>query len=250
MLFAGAVLLLSALAADTGSGAAPAPARPPRPPPRPVRITGDIGFVSTAGNTSVQTLNLGDKIVARKWYLTFTQQFAVMRGQSGGSTVASSWRALGRVDLAVQKIIAAYTAINWERNVFSGLASRVGTTSGLSAAVIRTSTDHLVFEGGVSYTTQHGIGSKGVDKDFFGGRAATAYTHHLGPRAAISQSVELLPDFHDSADLRINTESDLLAPLTKQIAMKMSYSIHYDGVPEPGYLSTDRLFTTGIQVTL
>ncbi len=242
------LLALAVATGDTGSGRTAPP--PAKRPPRPVKITGDVGYVSTAGNSSVQTLNLGNKVVATVPHVTFTEQFSVVQGRSRGATVASSWRALGRTDLSVQKIVAAYAAITWERNIFSGISARVGTTTGLSAAVVRTPTDRLTFEGGVSYTTQQGVGSTGVNKDFFGGRAATSFTHHIGPRAAVSQSVELLPDFHDSADLRVNTESELLAPLTRQIAMKFSYTIHYDGVPEPGYLSTDRLFTTGIQVTL
>ncbi len=245
----GAALLLTMLFAAGDTGSAPA-VHPPKRPPNAVRFTGDVGFVSTAGNSSVQTLNLGDKVTATAAHFTFTQQFGIVHGRSRGATVASNWRALARTDLSVQKIVTAYAAITWERDIFSGVSARVATNTGLSASVVRTPGDKLVFEGGVSYTTQQGVGSTGVNKDFFGGRAATSYVHHIGPRAAVSQSLELLPDFHDSADLRVNSESDLLAPLTKQIAMKFSYTIRYDGVPEPGYLSTDRLFTTGIQVTL
>ncbi len=246
----GAAMLLAMLFAAGDTGTAPAAHPPPKRPPGAVRFAGDVGFVSTGGNSSVQTLNLGDKIVATAAHFTFTQQFGIVHGRSRGTTVSSNWQALARADLSVQKIVAAYAAVTWDRNIFSGVSARVATNTGLSASVVRTSTDKLVFEGGVSYTTQHGVGSTGVNRDFFGGRAATSYVHHIGPHAAVSQSVELLPDFHDSADLRVNTESDLLAPLTRQIAMKFSYIIHYDGVPEPGYLSTDRLFTTGIQVTL
>ena len=88
------------------------------------------------------------------------------------------------------------------------------------------------------------------DQDFLGGRAATAYLHQLGPRASFAQSVELLPNFHEGADLRINTETALLAPFTSKAAVKLSYIVHYDGLPEPGFYSTDRLFTSGIQITL
>jgi len=51
---------------------------PPRPSP--IRFTGDAGFVSTSGNSSVQTLNVGNKIVYRVNALTFTQQFGVVHG--------------------------------------------------------------------------------------------------------------------------------------------------------------------------
>jgi hypothetical protein len=32
--------------------------------------------------------------------------------------------------------------------------------------------------------------------------------------------------------------------------MKIAYAIRYDGLPNPGYQDTDRLFTSGIQISL
>lgn len=241
-----ALALLATIATDT-TPKAPAHA-PPRVPP--VHFTGDAGFVSTSGNSTVQTLNLGDKITARLDGFTFTQQFAVVHGESDGSTIASSWHGMVRTDMSVHAGVGIYGSVTYERNTLAGLAARVGTVTGLSAQVLKSKTDKLVFEGGLSITTQRGTLANLQDQDFLGGRAATAFMHQLGPRASIAQSVELLPDFRDGADLRINTETALLAPFTTRAAVKLSYVIHYDGVPEPGFYSTDRLFTSGIQITL
>ena len=237
-----ALTLLVTIGSDT------VPKTPPKPSP--VRFTGDAGFVSTSGNSSVQTLNLGDKIVAKLNTFTFTQQFGVVHGESNGSTVASSWRGLLRTDMVVHNNIGMYGSVTYERNTLAGLASRVGTVTGLSAQALNTKTDKLTFEGGVSITRQRGTVANTADQDFLGGRAATAYVHQLGPRASFTQSIELLPNFRQSADLRINTETALLAPFTSKAAVKLSYIVHYDGVPEPGFYSTDRLFTSGLQITL
>ena len=234
---------LAAVVSDT------TPKAPPTKP-SPVKFTGDAGFVSTTGNSSVQTLNLGDKIVARVDAFTFTQQFGVVHGESNGATVASSWRGLLRTDMVVHDNIGMYGSVTYERNTLAGLASRVGTVTGLTAQVLKTKTDKLVFEGGVSITTQRGTVANTGDQDFLGGRAATAFVHQLGPRASFTQSVELLPNFHESSDLRINTETALIAPFTSKAAVKLSYIVHFDGVPEPGFYSTDRLFTSGLQITL
>lgn len=238
-----------ALAAALGDSAKPAP-KPATPKVEPFTFTGDAGYVSTSGNTSVQTLNLGDKVLARFDALLFTQQFAVVQGHSDGKAVTSSWRNQFRSDLNLHAGTGVYASVTYERNTFAGLAARVGTVTGVSAQVVKTKTDKLVVEGGVSLTDQRGTADNGQDQDFLGGRAATAYVHQIGPRAAVSQSIELLPDFRDPADLRINTETDLLAPFTHRAAVKLSYVVHFDGVPEPGYETTDRLFTSGIQVTL
>lgn len=237
-----ALALLAAIATDT--------THPPLPKAPPVKFTGDAGFVSTSGNTSVQTLNLGDKITAKMDAFTFTQQFGVVHGSSNGTIIASSWRGLVRTDMAVHDGIGVYASVTYERNTLAGLAARVGTVTGLSAQLFKTKTDKLVVEGGVSITSQRGTVANLQDQDFLGGRAATAFVHQIGPRASIAQSVELLPNFRQSADLRVNTETALIAPFTRKAAVKVSYVIHFDGVPEPGYYSTDRLFTSGIQITL
>ena len=241
MIFIHAIALLATVGGDSAK---------PAPKPPPVRFTGDAGFVSTSGNSSVQTLNVGDKVVARVDAFTFTQQFSVVHGESNSTTVASSWRGLLRTDMALHDGIGVYGSFTYERNTLAGLASRVGTVTGLSAQVVKTKTDKLVFEGGVSVTSQRGTVANPQDQEFLGGRAATNFVHQLGPRASFAQSVELLPNFRQSADLRVNTETALLAPFTSKAAVKLSYVVHYDGVPEPGFFNTDRLFTSGIQLTL
>ncbi len=222
---------------------------PPRKP-SPVKFTGDVGYVATSGNTSVQTLNVGDKIAAKLGGTTLSQQFAMINGRSKGQTVVSIWRVAIRVDGEITRRLALYSSLTYERNVFAGLASRTSGVTGLSAEVLKTKKDRLVLEGGLSLTAQRATATKGSSLDFVGGRAATVYQHHLNPRAALSQSIEFLPNFRQSEDLRINSETSALAPLTRQVGIKLSYTIRFDGLPPPGYLSTDRLFTSGIQISL
>src|SRR5690606_39613567 len=66
--------------------------------------------------------------------------------------------------------------------------------------------------------------------------------------AEFSQTLELLPNFKASDDLRINSETSLSAPIAAGISMKASYTIRHDGLPEPGFEKTDRIFTTGVQI--
>jgi putative salt-induced outer membrane protein YdiY len=37
--------------------------------------------------------------------------------------------------------------------------------------------------------------------------------------------------------------------LSTNIALKVSYVIRFDNLPEPGFKKTDRLLTSGVQVT-
>jgi putative salt-induced outer membrane protein YdiY len=232
-------LLLLAVQADTT-----------RPPPE-LKFTGEVGYVATAGNQSVKTLNVGDKLSAKFGDLTLTQTFARVYGESEGETTTSLTRASLRVDKGLKASpFVAYGLLNFERNTFAGLASRLAGSAGLSAILVRDERNRVVVESGLSLNRQRGTGTRGRDVDFLGGRAAGTYTHLFAPKASFVQAVEVLPNFRETEDLRINTESTVAAPLTSRIAVKLSYLIRYDGLPETGFLTTDRLFTSGIQVTL
>ena len=220
--------------------------------PAEFKFTGDIGYVSTSGNSSVETLNVGDKFSAKIDDVTLSQAFTLIYGESKGETVTSLYRASLRVDkgLRTQCCFSAYALLNYERNTFAGLASRVSGVAGLAAQLLNGGRNKLVVESGLSLTRQRGTGTRGRDVDFIGGRAATTFTHQFGPKASISQTLEVLPNFRESEDLRINTESALVAPITSRVGVKLSYVIRYDGLPESGFGTTDRLFTSGIQISL
>ena len=81
-------------------------------------------------------------------------------------------------------------------------------------------------------------------------RAASAFQYNFKPSAYFLQLVEVLPNLEETDDLRVNTETALVAPLSRRLAIKISYVIRYDKLPEPGFEKTDRLLTSGLQVTL
>jgi len=216
-----------------------------------IKFTGDVGYVATSGNQSVETLNLGNKFSARFDDLTLTQTFVRVYGESEGETTTSLTRASLRTDKGLRTSpFSAYGLLTYERNTFAGLASRITSASGLTALLLKREADRILIEGGLSLNRQRGTGAKGRDSDFLGGRAASTYTHQFSKQTAFVQMIEFLPNFHESEDLRINTETAITAPITSRIGLKLSYVIRYDGLPQKGFLKTDRLFTSGVQVTL
>lgn len=219
--------------------------------PAVIKFTGDVGYVATSGNQSVETLNLGDHFSAKIDDLTFAQTFARVYGESDGETTTSITRASLRLDKGLKSSpFTAYGLINYERNTFAGLASRIAGSAGLTAVVLSSEHHRILLEGGLSLNRQRGTREKGSDSDFLGGRAASTYTHKFSRNTAFVQVVEVLPNFRQSEDLRINTESAVTAPLTARVGIKLSYVVRYDGLPQEGFMTTDRLFTSGVQVTL
>ncbi len=218
------------------------------PPPNPVKLTADIGFVNTAGNTEVTNLNAGEKIEWNLAPITLKQGFAIVYGETDGNTTTSSLRGDLRADYSLSAALAAFGALAFDRNRFAGIARRFEENLGLAYTPIRGERDKLEFEGGVSFTQQRS--TLEVSDNFTAARAAGMYRHGFTGTAYIQQSVEVLPNLEVSEDLRINTETALVAPLSKRLAVKLSYTIRYDKLPEPGFKKTDRIFTSGLQISL
>ncbi|MEP7327230.1 MAG: DUF481 domain-containing protein [Gemmatimonadota bacterium] len=217
-------------------------------PPKPVKLTADLGFVNTAGNTEVTNLNAGEKIEWNLAPITLKQGFAIVYGETDGNTTTSSLQGDLRADYSLSAALAAFGALAFDRNRFAGIARRFEENLGLAYKPIRGERDELEFEGGVSFTQQRS--TLEVSDNFTAARAAGMYRHGFTETAYIQQSVEVLPNLEVSEDLRINTETALVAPLSKRLAVKLSYTIRYDKLPEPGFKKTDRIFTSGLQISL
>ena len=68
-------------------------------------------------------------------------------------------------------------------------------------------------------------------------------------KAYIQDIFVYLPNLEESDDYRINNELSLVAPIAGRLALKASYLLQYQNAPQPGFGTTDNLYTTGIQFT-
>lgn len=217
--------------------------------PDQLKTSVNLGFVNVAGNTQLTTLS-GDE---RLEYVTldslwrFGQSFAAVYGRNEDSTTASSFKANGRVDRTVSSRLSAFVGAGWERNRFAGISRRFEEIVGLAYQLLALERDQLSVEAGAAFNQQQSIA--GVSDNFVAARAAGSYKHLFNETAYFLQLAEFLPNLDDGDDLRINTESSLVAPLSSAIALKLSYAIKFDNLPEPGFEKTDRIFTSGVQVT-
>lgn len=214
-----------------------------------LRVTGEVGFVNTSGNTDLTTANVGERIEWRTGRVTVGQHFNVVYGRSDGETTTSEWRAGVRGDVLLSGSVSGYATLAFDRNRFAGLARRFEEGAGIAIALARTARDELDVEGGISLVQQRPTAAL-ADDNFSAGRAAARYLHRLGEAAHLRQAVEVLANLEATRDVRINSESSLVAPLSRRLALKVSYVIRFDHVPEPGFETTDRLLTTALQLTL
>lgn len=236
-------LLIAALA--LGTGAAPLAAQD-SVPPRPWKLQTDFGFVNTAGNSSTTTLNAGENASYSTGRWTFTQMFAVVYGRSDGETSAENYTASLRGDYAMSQHFGLYGLGNWNRNELAGIERRFEEGGGLTFTPVPKERTTLTFEVGVSANQQRS--TDGIDDSFASGRGALLFKQLFATTAYVQQTAEILPNLQEGNDYRVNTETSLVAPLSKRIAFKAGYVIHFDHDPEPGFEKTDRFLTSGLQI--
>lgn len=215
---------------------------------RPVtKFTSDFGYVAVSGNTQATTLSVGERWTRKSGRLTLEQNFGIIRGSLNGVENTNLLRAGVRSEYTLGGHFSWYAGAAFDRNPFAGIERRFEEQTGLQYRPIANSRDTLRFEGGASATQQTSV--DGARLNFPAARAAGAWRHQFSTNAYFIQSVEVLPNLQDGEDYRINTESSIIAPVSQRIALRLGYLIRYDNLPEPTFRSTDRLFTTAVQLT-
>lgn len=217
--------------------------------PKQVRVTGDFSFVNASGNSDLTTLSGSEKlqITSRDSLWRFEQTGAAVYGRSRDSTTAGTYSASARLDRELSPRLSVFAAGTWLRNRFAGIGRRFEELLGLAGQLVAEDRDKLDVEVGAAITQQRS--TAGVDDNFVAARVAGRYKHLLTDKAFFQQKAEFLPNLQTSSDYRINSETSLVAPLSTAIALTMSYVVRFDNLPEPGFKKTDRLLSSGIQVT-
>jgi putative salt-induced outer membrane protein YdiY len=197
-------------------------------------------------------LNIGERLIRRLAPWEFRQELASVYGKTDGKESSNMWRALLRGDYGLNRHLALYARTEFDRNKFAGIKSRLAEGVGAVAKVLATDVDQFNIEAGFELTQQKNI--DGVDDNFKSLRGATSWKHALSKNASFFQSAEFLPNLDESKDLRINTETTLIAPMSAHVSMKASYLVRFDNLPALNasgtapLRKTDRILSTGIQI--
>lgn len=215
-----------------------------------LRLGGTIGFVQTAGNTDLVTLNVGEELAYTASRFVVRQTFSTVYGRSDGETTASSWRAGARGDYRFSPVVAGFARLGFDRDRFAGISRRLEEGLGVAVRALDRPRDLLEVEGGLDLIQERS--TLGTSDDFVAGRSAARYTRRFGDgeKAYFQQLVEFLPNLETTEDFRVTSETTLVAPLSRQLALKVSYVLRLDNVPEPGFGKTDRQLMSALQITL
>jgi putative salt-induced outer membrane protein YdiY len=210
----------------------------------------DFGYVSTSGNSVVSTLNFADAFTARPSSRNeIDQTFAVVYGTSDNKVRTSLWTAGLRDQYKFTPIIGLYVLGNFDRNTFAGIEHRFEEGAGLAITAVDTHHDHVEFAVGASYVETQATDSTDSSSAYAAIRTSGLYKHTIRKDTYVQEFLEGIPDLKTASDFRINSQTDIVAALSKHLALKVGYAIRYAHLPPPGFKTTDRLFTSDLQVT-
>ena len=105
--------------------------------------------------------------------------------------------------------------------------------------------DSLRFTGGVLWTQQRN--TEDVETKFTALRVGISYRCPINANAYLVHAMEAIPNLDETEDWRFNSETSAIAAFSKKFSLKVSFTLHYDNLPEPTFKKTDRILTAGIQ---
>ncbi len=207
----------------------------------------NLGLVNSSGNTSLTTLSLGDEITIHDKAWTFKQVLGYVYGETDKVETANQLAIGVRAERAIGSRFGVYLGGRFYRDPYAGIAQRYSEqVGGLWHAVIAPK-DLLDFEAGVGLTQERTTNDS--SSDFPNGRVALMYRHSWQKRTYFQETAEFLPDLQDSENYRSNSLTELLAPLSESISMRLAYAIAYNNKPPSGKKDADRVLTAGIQLS-
>ena len=90
-----------------------------------------MGFVNTAGNTEITTLNVEQKLdyqpVGSPWQAS--QFFNIVYGKESGTENANLLKTGARIDYSLTKRLSIFAGGSFERNKFAGISRRFRSRS-------------------------------------------------------------------------------------------------------------------------
>lgn len=214
---------------------------------RALRVSANIGFLDASGNTDVTTVNVGEKLEWTRPRFLWQQSFELINGTTDGEESANLIAARLRGDWTPPGRLSVYTLLGYDRNRFAGIGRRFEEGAGLSYKLVEQARHRLTTELGSQLVQQRS--TMGVSDEFLAGRGAALYRLTFRESSYFEAQGEYLPNFETSEDYRLNTDLSLVAPLSRNLGIKLGYVVRFDNLPQPGAEKTDRFLTTGLQVS-
>ncbi len=194
--------------------------------------TGALGlaYVATSGNSDTQTFGLDFTLdrEADPWGLALRARFT--QSEEDSVTTAERYVAGIRGTRALGGRWTLFAGISGEQDEFAGYDLLLIGEVGVAYAVLTGPTHTLSFDAGLTWTDEDRVEPE-PDVDYVGGVAGLAYAWALSDTASFTERLLWYPNFDDSSDWRLTSETALQAAISSRLALKLSYEVRYRNEP-------------------
>ena len=209
-----------------------------------------LSYVGTTGNTDTSSFGLDYKGERKPtpWGLNL---FAMLtRAENEGLVTAEQYLVGARGLRQLNDRWSLFAGLSWARDPFSGFDNRYIAEAGAEFLALKTEKHTLSFDAGLTWTSEDQISLDEATRtvDWFGGVAGLKWDWAFSKSASLSQRLLYYPNFDDSADWRVASDTAVTASLTKLLALQFSYLVRYRNQPIDNREGTDT--TTKMSVVL
>jgi putative salt-induced outer membrane protein YdiY len=239
--------------------------------PHPEQITASIssGATLNGGNTKSFAATVGGRLqlirMPHQFMVEGLGTYTAARAADDNRVHPTATNVIGRAryDIYLSENNALFAALAPRADRFAGLDLRLQMQVGYLRNLYKPADNHrLWFEVGYDGTYDnfsrwlpHGApppmpmpNAKGSDF-VHSGRGFLGYTNLLTPLATLNLGVELLYDFEDSDNVRVNTTAEITSSISTRFKLSLLSRMLFDNVPVPTKEKTDYITTAQLVFT-
>jgi putative salt-induced outer membrane protein len=217
---------------------------PPAGPPPVWSGKAEASFVSTTGNTDVQTIGAGFELDYKKDVWDGLAKGTFVQGKTDGTTTARTIAGELRGGRHLSPRFELFVEGDYFKNEFAGIDRRLSGVGGGAYSVVKTPAQELKLQAGVGYTKEDRL--TGGDKSFANGQAGLLYKIKLSSTTDLSEEFAYVESFKDSSDWRIANTFSISVAINKVFSLKASHNLAYLNEPVPGFGKTDTITTVAL----
>ncbi len=227
----------------------------PAPPPPVWAGKGQIGFMSSQGNTDAKAANAALDVSYTDNPWKHTLHLDALYGQSAGITSAERWNALWQSNYNVTTDLFTFGALRYGHDLFDGFQYQASGTAGLGYKLFDTDTIKLSVQLGAGYMasrpeqlTYNSVGEVTArnllpSQNYAVGTAGLDYSQKLTSTTTLSDT--LLTNAGSPNTLVTNTLA-LAVKVSQKLALSLGYNIQDNTRPPAGIKSLDTVETVNL----
>ena len=205
--------------------------------------SGELSYVSTAGNTSTMTTGVASDLARQTDASASHLRFAYVSSSADEVTQARATTLQARHSIKLREHLAVFGRAAYARDRFAGIDNRVALDFGLAYTTGQAPRHQLTFEGGLGYTAEDRLDAETLR--FGTGTGTTRYVWQIGAGSELREEAAIIADLSDGANWRAANAAALSVSLTGLLSLKVSNDIEYRNLPVMGFERTDARYRGG-----